>query len=124
MIRFKQKGNFDKTETFLKRAKNGEFYKALDTYGKRGVKALSDATPTDTGKTAGSWDYEITRSKGSVTITWTNSNVNDGVNIAVLIQYGHGTRNGGYVRGRDFINPAIRPIFDEIADGVWKEVTR
>lgn len=124
MITFKHKGNFNKTEKFLKRAKAGEFYKSLDKYAQKGVQALQAATPVDTGKTADSWDYEIEITKESATITWTNSNVNDGVNIAVLIQYGHGTRNGGYVKGRDFINPAMQPVFDEIVDKVWKEVTQ
>lgn len=123
MIRFTHKGNFDKTEKFLKRAKEGDFYKDLSKYGEMGVKALSEATPIRSGTTADSWGYEIEQSKGSVSIYWTNSNENQGVNIAVLIQYGHGTGTGGYVKGTDYINPAIKPIFDEIADKVWKEVT-
>ena len=88
------------------------------------MEALARATPKDTGKTADSWDYEITEQKGRLKITWTNSNLNDGVSIAVLLQYGHATRNGGWVEGIDYINPAIRPIFDKIAKEAWKEVTQ
>lgn len=122
-IRFKQKGDFKKTEKFLKKAQKNDFFKSIEKYARMGVSALESATPVDTGLTAGSWDYEIHQSRGSVSICWVNNNVNKGVPIAVILQYGHGTRNGGYVRGRDYINPAIRPIFDEIAEGVWKEVT-
>ena len=123
MIRIRQKGDFKKTEKFLDKAKKGDFFKNLNAYGEMGVKALADATPVDSGKTAGSWDYEIEQSPGSVHIYWTNSNQNHGVNIAVLIQYGHGTGTGGYVQGVDYINPALKPVFDEIAEKVWKEVT-
>lgn len=122
-ITFTHKGSFKNTEKFLKKIKNGEIYSKLDQYGRRGVDALSSATPVRTGKTASSWGYEIHHSKNMWKITWTNSNVNDGVNIAIILEYGHGTKNGGYVQGRDYINPAIQPIFDEIADNVWKEVT-
>lgn len=123
MFEIRQKGNFEKTEKFLERAKKNDFFSSLEKYGRAGVSALSAATPVDSGKTASSWDFEIHYSKGSVSISWTNSNINDGVPIAIILQYGHGTRNGGYVQGRDYINPAIRPIFDKIADSVWKEVT-
>lgn len=123
VITFHHKGNFQKTDNFLKKAKQGDYFRSLEKFAQEGVNALASATPIDSGKTAASWDYTISRSKGSVSITWTNSNVNDGVNIAVIIQYGHGTRNGGYVQGRDYINPAIRPVFDKIAENVWKEVT-
>ena len=123
VITFHHKGNFQKTDNFLKKAKQGDYFRSLEKFAQEGVNALVSATPIDSGKTAASWDYTISRSKGSVSITWTNSNVNDGVNIAVIIQYGHGTRNGGYVQGRDYINPAIRPVFDKIAENVWKEVT-
>ena len=123
VITFHHKGNFQKTDTFLKKAKQGDYFRSLEKFAQEGVNALASATPIDSGKTAASWDYTISRSKGSVSITWTNSNINDGVNIAVIIQYGHGTRNGGYVQGRDYINPAIRPVFDKIAENVWKEVT-
>lgn len=123
MIRIRQSGNFDKIEKFLKRVRRADLFKGLEKYGKAGVSALASATPIDSGETAASWDYEIHSSKGSVTIYWTNSNINDGVNIAVILQYGHGTNHGGYVQGRDYINPAIRPIFDKIAEAAWKEVT-
>lgn len=123
VITFHHKGNFRKTDNFLKKAKRGDYFRSLEKFAQEGVNALASATPIDSGKTAASWDYTISRSKGSVSITWTNSNINDGVNIAVIIQYGHGTRNGGYVQGRDYINPAIRPVFDKIAENVWKEVT-
>lgn len=122
MIVFRHRGDFNKTEKFLKRAKKNDFYKNLDRYGRQGVAALASATPIDSGLTASSWDYEIREGRNSVNIYWTNSNVNDGVPIAVIIQYGHGTGTGGYVQGRDYINPAIRPIFDRIANNVWKEV--
>ena len=124
MISFKQKGSFKKTDTFLKKLLKRDFLSSLDKYGKMGVEALSAATPRDTGKTAESWGYKIEVSKTEVRLVWTNSNVNDGVNIAIILQYGHGTGNGGYVAGRDYINPALQPIFDEISNSVWKEVTR
>lgn len=123
VITFHHKGNFQKTDNFLKKMKKGDYFRSLERFAQEGVNALASATPIDSGKTAASWDYTISRSKGSVSITWINSNINDGVNIAVIIQYGHGTRNGGYVQGRDYINPAIRPVFDKIAENVWKEVT-
>lgn len=123
MVTFKHHGDFRKTKSFLKRATEARFLKDLDKYGREGVAALSAATPSESGKTASSWYYEIVRDKGSFSIRWDNSNVNNGVKIAVIIQYGHGTGTGGYVAGRDYINPAIRPIFDKIAENVWKEVT-
>lgn len=123
MVTFKHHGDFRKTKSFFKRATEAKFLKDLDRYGREGVAALSAATPSESGKTASSWYYEIVRDKGSFSIRWDNSNVNDGVKIAVIIQYGHGTGTGGYVAGRDYINPAIRPIFDKIAENVWKEVT-
>lgn len=123
VITFHHKGNFQKTDNFLKKMKKGDYFRSLEKFAQEGVNALASATPIDSGKTAASWDYTISRSKGSVSITWTNSNINDGVNIAIIIQYGHGTRNGGHVQGRDYINPAIRPVFDKIAENVWKEVT-
>lgn len=124
IIQFKQKGDFSKTENFLKKLRKLDLDSVLDKYGKLGVDALSKATPVDTGKTAASWDYKIDKGKGVVTITWTNSNVNNGVPIALLIQYGHGTGTGGYVQGIDYIKPAIRPIFDELANALWEEVTK
>lgn len=123
-IVFKHKGNLKKTTKFLERMVKEEYLKDLDKYGREGVEALSLATPVDTGKTAASWDYRIEKSNSGVKLVWTNSNVNKGVNIAIILQYGHGTHNGGYVQGRDYINPAIRPIFDKIADDAWKEVTK
>lgn len=124
-IKFVQKGNFTKTSKFFERCKNLFKLGVLDKYGREGVAALSMATPVDTGKTAASWRYRVTSNDTSLTIEWLNDNTTvDGIPIAVLIQYGHGTGNGGYVRGRDFINPAIQPIFDKIADELWKEVTK
>ena len=123
MIKFKQRGNFNNTERFFKRAQKMDFFKNLEKYARAGVAALASATPVDSGNTANSWDYEIVKEKGHISIYWTNSNINDGVPIAVILQYGHGTNGGGYVEGRDYINPAIQPIFDQIADAAWKEVT-
>lgn len=124
MIRFIQKGDFRKLNSFLERIKEILKKGELDKYGKEGVEALSLSTPIDTGKTANSWYYEIERRDSSLAISFHNSNINDGVPIAVILQYGHGTKNGGWVQGRDYINPAIQPIFDKIADEAWKEVTR
>lgn len=123
MVIVKQKGDFSKTEKFLNTISKKLYYRNLQKYAEQGVAALASATPVDSGTTANSWDYEIRQTKNSISIYWTNSNVNKGVPIAVIIQYGHGTRNGGYVQGRDYINPAMRPIFDKIAENVWKEVT-
>ena len=124
MITFRQKGDFAKLSRFLEKAKNAVHLGDLDKYGKEGVAALSSATPTDTGLTAKSWNYKIERSNGSVSISFYNSNVQNGVPIAIILQYGHGTRNGGWVQGRDYINPAVRPIFDRIANDAWKGVTK
>lgn len=124
-IRFKQKGNFSKTNKFFERCKNLFKLGLLDKYGREGVNALSMATPVDTGQTASKWRYEITNTNGNLSLNWYNDETTkDGTPIAILVQYGHGTRNGGWVQGRDFINPAIRPIFDKLADDLWKEVTR
>ena len=124
MITVESKGNFDNTEKLLKRIKSRDYLKVLDKFGQQGVTALSGATPTRSGKTASSWDYEVLVSGGSVTLQWTNSNINNGVSIAIILQYGHGTRNGGYVVGRDYINPAMRPLFDKMADEAWKTVIK
>lgn len=124
MIRFRQKGDFSKLTGFLEKVKNVVKIGDLNKYGREGVAALSSATPVETGKTAGSWYYEIKNQNGSATISFFNSNIQDGVPIAIILQYGHGTRNGGWVQGRDYINPAIRPIFDKIADNAWKEVKK
>lgn len=123
MIRITHKGNFNKTEKFLNGAKKLQIKAILDRYGREGVNALASATPMDSGRTADSWEYTIEMGGGSYAIYWTNTNENQGVNIALILQYGHGTGTGGYVQGRDYINPAIKPIFDRIADAVWKEVT-
>ena len=123
MIAIKQKGDFSKTQKFMNKLLGRGYLNMLSRYGQMGVDALRSATPIDTGKTADSWYYEIIQDKGKTTIAWSNSNTNKNVNIAVILQYGHGTNNGGYVVGRDYINPAMRPIFDNIAAEVWKEVT-
>lgn len=123
MISFSVSGDWAKTDKFLKAIKNQQLVQKLNEYGNEGVRALLSATPKDSGKTASSWDYRIEQKAGTYSIIWTNSNVNNGVNIAIILQYGHGTRNGGYVQGRDYINPAIKPVMDKIAEAVWKEVT-
>lgn len=122
MISIKSKGSFNKTTKFLHNILRIDYKLILAKYGKMGVKALSDATPIDSGVTAESWKYDIEETASGPSIVWSNENLNDGVNIAILLQYGHGTRNGGYVVGRDYINPAIQPIFDEMANAVWKEL--
>ena len=124
MISFRQKGDFSKLTRFMERAKEAVRLGDLDKYGREGVAALASATPVDSGQTASSWYYEIQQGPGSVTITFNNSHFNEGVPIAIILQYGHGTGTGGWVEGRDYINPAIQPIFDEIAETAWKEVTR
>lgn len=124
MIKLSSKGDFSKTFKFLNSMQNFKIEHILHKYGREGVNALRNATPVDSGVTANSWSYELKISKESVTIHWNNSHVNKGVNIAVILQYGHGTGTGGYVQGRDYINPAIKPIFDKIAEEAWKEVTR
>lgn len=124
MISVAQKGDFKNIEKFLKKPYGKNMRAILERYGQIGVNALSAATPKDTGRTAASWGYNIEDKSGVITITWTNSNVVKGVNIAIILQYGHGTRNGGYVVGRDYINPALKPVFDSIADILWKEVTK
>lgn len=124
MIRFRQKGDFSKLTGFLEKVKDVVKIGDLNKYGREGVAALSSATPVDTGKTADSWYYEIKNQNGSATISFFNSNIQEGVPIAIILQYGHGTRNGGWVQGRDYINPAIRPLFDKIADDAWKEVKK
>lgn len=120
----KHRGNFKKTETFLKKASDLNIQKVLEKYGQKGVAALSAATPVDTGLTAQSWSYEIKKNKGSITLSWTNSNMVNGVPIVILLQYGHGTKNGGFVQGTDFINPVMKQVFDDITKEVWVEVTR
>ena len=124
MISFRQKGDFSKLSRYFERVKEAAKIGVLDKYGQEGVAALASATPVDSGKTANSWYYEIKRQNGSVSIVFNNSHVNKGVPIAIILQYGHGTGTGGWVQGRDYINPAIRPIFDRIAEDAWKEVTK
>lgn len=122
MITFKHKGNFHKIDAFFRRVEGRTYIDKLNSLGQEGVAALREATPKDTGKTSESWSYEIIDEPGSVSIVWSNNNINNYVNIAVILQYGHATRNGGWVEGRDYINPAMQPIFDKIADKAWKEV--
>lgn len=124
MISFRQKGDFSKATRYLERAKQSVHLGMLDKYGREGVAALASATPKDTGKTADSWYYVIENKKGSVTISFLNSNIQNGVPIAIILQYGHGTGTGGWVQGRDYINPAIRPVFDKIVNEAWREVTK
>lgn len=123
MISLKQRGSFKKTEKFLKKSFGRDYIGVLEKYAQQGVAALSAATPVKTGLTAISWTYEIIQNGDSISIVWENTNVNKGVNIALILQYGHGTRRGGYVAGYDYINPALKPIFDKMADAAWKEVT-
>lgn len=122
MIQIRQKGDFKKLTSFLEKAKEGLDIGVLYKYGRKGVVALSSATPVDTGLTASSWFYKIENKNGVAKIEFHNSNIQNGVPIAVILQYGHGTRNGGYVVGRDYINPALQPVFDELAKNAWKEV--
>lgn len=123
MISFETSGSFKHIDTFLQSMSAFDMTQLLEKYATDGVNALSAATPFNTGRTANFWNYEVKRTKKSATITWTNSHVVNGVPIAIILQYGHGTGTGGYVQGRDYINPALKPIFDAIADGVWKAVT-
>ena len=124
MVVIKHKGDFKKTKNLLNRLSNFDIKRILEKYGREGVAALAAATPVDSGLTASSWGYEVKITKTSYIITWTNSNIVDGVPIAIILQYGHGTRNGGWVQGRDYINPAIQPIFDKILNEAWREVTK
>ena len=124
MIGFRHKGDFSKTTNFLTKLKQKRILDSFDKYGKEGVAALSSATPVDTGLTANSWYYKIEQTDTSVTLTFCNSNNQNGIPIAIILQYGHGTRNGGWVEGRDYINPAIQPVFDRILKELWGEVTR
>lgn len=125
MISFKHKGDFANTTNFLRKMRFDKEIEVLEKYGKKGVEALANATPVDTGLTASSWYYQIVRgSDGRISLQFCNSNVKDYVPIAVILQYGHASRSGTWVEGQDYINPAIKPVFDEIADRIWKEVTR
>ena len=121
-IKVTHHGDFKKTKNFLKKVSMLDPRDKLEKYGKMGVEALRSATPVDSGRTADAWYYKVEKKLGSISISWYNSNVNQGVPIAVILNYGHGTGWGGYVRGREYISPAIQPIFDEIEEGIWKEV--
>ena len=123
MISLSVQGDLAKTTKFLKFVGSGSLYSDLNGYAKRGAAALASVTPVESGATAASWSYNVSIKRGVTTISWTNSHVVAGVPVVILLQYGHGTGTGGYVQGRDFINPAIRPLFDEISEAVWKKVT-
>lgn len=124
MISFRQKGDFSNLTKYFERVKEAAKVGILNKYGRAGVKALSAATPIESGLTANSWFYEIEHSSESATISFHNSHINKGVPIAIILQYGHGTGTGGWVQGRDYINPAIQPLFDKIANEAWREVTK
>ena len=124
MLKIRTKGKLNNTHKFLNKASKQDFFQCLDVYGAKGVQALSNSTPVDTGYTASCWKYKIHEYKHHIALEWYNTNVVNGCPIAIVLQYGHGTRNGGYVEGIDYINPALKPIFDEIADSVWKELIR
>ena len=124
MITFKIKGDYKRAERYFKRLTQKKYLQILDKYGKQGVEALAAATPKDTGRTAESWRYEIETGPNSSSIIFVNDTINKYVNIAVILQYGHATRNGGWVEGRDYINPAVQPLFDEMVQKAWEEVIR
>lgn len=124
MVKIKQKGDFKTLTSYLLKSKEEPKLESLTSICEQGVAALADATPKDTGLTSKSWGYKIVRRGGSVSITFNNSNIQNGVPIAIILQYGHATRNGGYVQGIDYINPALRPIFENIATAAWEEVKR
>ena len=124
MISFRQKGNFEKTNNFFRNLTSKRYLKVLDRYGREGVAALSSVTPVDTGLTASSWYYKIEHNKTSTSLVFCNSNIQNGVPIAIILQYGHATRNGGWVEGRDYINSTVQPIFDKLASDAWREVTK
>lgn len=123
MIKISHKGNFNNIERFFNRVLKRDYLNILSDYAERGLTALKEATPVESGNTAEAWGYEITSENGITTLTYTNDNFNDGVNVVILLVYGHGTRNGGYVEGVDFVSPALAPIFYELADSMWREVT-
>lgn len=124
MITIRQRGDFKNLTSFLERSKEAFNLGILDKYGRQGVAALKASTPKDTGKTADSWYYRINRNNGTVSLSFHNSNVNKGVPIAIILQYGHATGNGGYVEGVNYINPALQPVFQKLADEAWKEVKK
>lgn len=121
-VTFRQRGDFSRTEKFLRKARTAIKFLNLDKYAEAGLAALQATTPYDTGETARSWYYEIERTDTSVSVVYKNSNIQNGIQIAIILQYGHGTGTGGYVEGRDYINPALRPVFDKLADDAWEEV--
>ena len=124
MLTVDSSGSYEKTEKFLKSAASGDIFSKLDRWGRVGVDALSRATPVDTGLAASSWGYRIESTRDSYAIHWFNDDVEGGANVALLIQYDHGTGTGGFVPGRDYINPAMKPIFDKMEEEVLKEVSR
>lgn len=123
MFKLESSGSFKNMDNFLKKMSSNDRFSGIEKLAQEGVNALVSATPIEFGETKASWDYVVTRSKGSVSVAWTNTHADGGAPVVILLQYGHGTGTGGYVQGRDFINPAIKPIFDKIADSVWKAVT-
>lgn len=123
MIKASSTGDFKKTESFLTMMQSGKIFSDLDHWGRIGVDALSSASPVDTGRMASSWGYQVGHTSGAYSISWFNTDVEGGVNIAIIVQYGHGTGTGGYVVGRDYINPAMQPLFDRMADDIWRQVT-
>ena len=123
MITLTSKGDFRRTEAFLKKMSRRDIFKVLGKYGQEGVAALSSATPVESGLAANSWSYEVENNRRSASISWLNHDIESGFPVAVMLQFGYGTGTGGYVQGRDYINPAIKPIFDKIAESVWREVT-
>ena len=124
MIKFRQKGDFSKVTKYFEKLKEADRFRLLDKYGRDGVAALASATPVKSGLTAQSWYYKIETKNGMSRVSFHNSNIQNGVSIAIILQYGHGTRNGGWVEGRDYINPAIQPVFDQIVEHAWREVTK
>ena len=123
MITVKVDGSHKKTHDYLDKLSRKKHISTLEHYGQLGVDALSSATPIDSGLTATSWEYSVVNTKGVYSIVWSNTNVNDGTNVAVIIQYGHAAKNGRWIEGRDYVNPAIQPIFDNITNEIWKQVT-
>lgn len=124
MISFRQKGDFSKLSRYFERVKEAARVGILDRYGREGVAALASATPIDSGLAASSWSYKVEHTSNSAKITFLNTDIENGFPVAIMLQYGHGTGTGGWVEGRDYINPAIQPIFDRIADAAWREVTK
>ncbi len=122
MIKIKHRGSFRNLEKFMRNADKETYLAILEKYGRIGCQALASATPSESGETAASWSYQIEKTSSGYSVVWTNGNVHDGVNIAIILQYGHGTGTGGYVQGRDYINPALGPVFEGLARDAWKEI--